>query len=195
MGGKRWTAAEEETLENWAGREPFPFLVNRLQKLQRDLGVPVRAPKSIAGKAEKMGLRLTCEYDSFSLQRLGALLGVSRDRVRYWVDRYDLPSKRVSVNRRSVKASSFKAWAESYQRLLGGVDSLGLHDLTGWSTEKCKMIATQQYCREVPVKRLDTGQVYRSQQEAARAVYVCPSAIRQSIREKSPCVGTRWVKV
>lgn len=195
--GQEWKPEEIELLENLAGSAPMPDIIKRLRNLEKRNGWNKRTPIAIQVKLKRLGLRQTCEENNFTLSELARTLKVPRDRVELWLERHGLPYRRVLRNKFSIQQSPFRKWAALHIHLLAGVDPDGLKWLTNWkNAEAIASAPLPRHGRATPIRRLDTGETYRSIKEAARQCFLHPSSSRRALdAPEYRAGGSEWETV
>lgn len=161
-------------------------------------GNPKRTAYSIKLKANHLNLSLrpTFLHTASSLARL---LDVSCDAVRYWVSIGLESTKQTDIanSPHYITPASLRKFARQRPELFGGINSIDLY-IALECEELVEYITTNYPSRRNRPKRVrcvETGRIYNSYKEAAKAVYVTRSGIYKAIKRKGTANGFHFVLV
>lgn len=106
---RMWTEAEEKYMERY-------YLFQPVQKTAKKLDRTVTA---IYKKANKM--KLSRNRDSLNIKILAECFSCKRKVIMKWIQKYDLPCKKVAVDnqvRYLIKTKDFWNWAEEHKDII-----------------------------------------------------------------------------
>jgi hypothetical protein len=192
---REWTDDEVQLLRELVETLPTTQMI-RVFNAQNGLrGNPKRTAHSIKLKVHHLNLSLrpTFIHTASSLARL---LGVSSDAVRYWVS-IGLKSTRqtdIPNSPHYITPANLRKFARQRPELFGGINSIDLY--IALECEKLVEYITTNYPKRSnflhPPKRVrcvETGRIYNSYKEAAKAVYVSRSGIHKAVKRKGTANG------
>lgn len=189
-----WQEKELVLLEKMVGCNPIVDIVEAIQQLDRRQRWPLRTETAIRVKLKRMGHTLKCVLDNLTPADLAKSLGINRDRVDAWVEKYGLPYRKVDNYKGAIRLSDFQNWAREHPQKLAGIDQ----DCLEWLLQDAEFSA---YCsnlpvpvqgRPQPVKDLTTGNVFPSFKAAARANYLEEHGIQAAIHRGGTAASKRW---
>lgn len=171
MGGS-WGEAEDQKLSDLAGVKAFPDLVKSFQAWAKYRGLRVRSKSAIANRMAKIGLSRKATLDCMGITALAETLGVLPYRVNLWRRFYGMPCRKVSDRIVSIPLNQFQQWARENPQQLGGLDAERLEWVLGDRAFAEHCASLPRYRKAIPIKRLDTGVVYSSLGQAAKAAFL-----------------------
>lgn len=184
-----WRPEETRLVKELVGFVPFPDIVKRLQKLERQRGWDVRSEDAVRGKIVRMKLRIKPQYDSLNACAMAAMLGVDPHRVYRWISTYGLPARKVG-DRWCVKLRAFSQWAKKHPKWLAGVPADRLEEVVGGKIPSGIPARSSGYPRRVRI--VETGQEFASMRQAAIANHISSSAIWAALETGGTAGGVRW---
>lgn len=181
-------------LESLAGSYPLPYVVKKFNSKAKREGWHQRTQTAIEVKFKRIGCSCKTFLDNFSAIELARTLQIKRDRVERWIELGLLPYKKVSRNLGAIKVCDFRQfarthWQELASTNLEALEWLGVDPKT---MERVAALPPLTVGLPVPVKRLDTGETFRSVKEASRRCYIDRTGIMLSIKQKRPVSGVQW---
>jgi hypothetical protein len=132
--------------------------------------------------------------DNWTLQELANILGVDRDRVRLWTRWSNLKYSKRSGGFFAIKRADFIEWAHKNPNKLASIDAERLNYVLD-DLDFCEQVSELPYVGsgiERKVKNLTTGQVFRSEREAARQSYFTRWCIAAAIKRGGKAGGDYW---
>lgn len=191
----KWQPEEIEIIDRWGGEKPIDDIVKMIQSLDKRKGWPARTKSAVESKTLRLGYSLMPIVDNFRVHEIANLLGVSPQAVSGWIYRYGLPCKKRADRRQMVSRKDFQEWAYKNERFLSGRDRDGLFMLTE-NADFADRVSKQKSLHRpnVVLKRLDTGEVFKSSRMAEKATRIADSTLREfAAREKEFVLrGIRW---
>lgn len=183
-----WSAEELELLQSLAGDMPFQLLVSTFRQQAKIHRWPLRSADALQCRARLLGLNLRHVAGTWvTTGSIGEMLGVSLYCVNHWFRRHPL-ERRCTGNACYYKRSDVRRWARKHPEYLGGiaVDRLFMlledRKLAEWIVENYPHRPPSRW-ETNRVRCIETGRVYASQGEAARAHWVTPGAIHHAMAE------------
>jgi hypothetical protein len=190
-----WHWEEKELLDTLSGTLPFHEIVDKIQKLDKRLGIPERSAIAIGVKMKRMGLSKRPTLSHMTTGDIARTLSVPRDRVELWTEKYGLKAERLIKDWRLISLEDFTEWAHQHPELLGGLSQDALEWLTGdrdFAVERAAE-SPDWRGRPMPVRRLDDNRTFPSIKAAARACYLHPASIRRALKKNgATCDGAKW---
>ena len=120
----RWTAAENEYLDQLVGDVPFPVLVRRMKIAATANGWPPRTDKAISQRIRRTGQASGARHGDWTTTGgVGDILGCPGSRVEAWLRRKcvrDLLAVRSVGKRRYIERRGWRRLARLMPRVLGG---------------------------------------------------------------------------
>jgi hypothetical protein len=191
-GRSAWSASEEALIERIAGTMPMADIIKKVRSFQRRNGLEVRTETAVKLKLKRMGESRKCTLDNLTQYELSRMLGISFDRVRNWTRLHNLPYKRAARNQFAIKLSDVRELAERKPHLFAGIEWATLMWLLDDEKLADSCLKSKLTGLPMPVKRLDTGEVFPSIKEAAGRSYVTPGCIQGAIKRGGRSAGTQW---
>lgn len=193
-GKMAWQPAEEALLEEYCGVRPVREVVRMVQRLNKKQGWPIRSSTAIKVKIKRMGLSRVCVVDNFTPSELARIFSVPRDRVEMWVESKGCPYRKVDGYKGAIRLSSFQKWAAQHPDLLAEIDQDALFYILDDASlvKHISGLSLPAIGRPQAVRRLDTGETFKSVRNAAKKSYVHPKNIREAIRRDGTSAGTKW---
>lgn len=199
---QEWKPEEVELLKDYAESMPTLQLIRVFNQLNKENGNPHRTAHSIKLKIHDLGLSLRPQYNLLSCNALARVLGVSVDAVRYWTTIGLAYSRQRDVPRspRFISAANLRKFARERPELFGGLNSVDLY-IALESESLVEFITTNYPNRNrglTPPKRvrcIETGRIYSSYMEAAKAHYVTRSGIFKAVKFGRKANGYHFEKV
>ena len=195
-----WTDEEVAILKDHAESMPCDNLIRIFNTQNKLAGRPKRTAISIRSKLEKLGYSLEPKYRYLSASALARVLGISGDAVRYWlqlglkgVRNRDVPRSPVYIT-----AVELRKFARKNPRFFGGISRIDLY-LALEDEDLVDQILAQypkrNSCIQKPVrvKCVETGRIYNSQSDAARAIYVNRSIVFRAIKYGHRAAGYHFI--
>jgi DNA-binding transcriptional MerR regulator len=182
MGGKVWSSEELTTLELLAGDVPWPALPQTYWNTVRQHGYPQRTATALRRKCNDLGLQRAAIGRWVNAGLICKLMGVSYEAVQTLMRNGLLTGTRFGDTRGHryyFKRCDLRRLAGTHPHLFGGLSSAALTQLFD-DPKLAKQVAELQLPRlqqRRPVLCVETGKVYPSISEAARAVFVTPKCI------------------
>ncbi len=179
---------------------PCESLIRVFNAQNKIAGRPKRSAVSIKLKVDKLGYSLEPKYRYLSASALGRVLGISNDAVRYWlqiglkgVRNRDVPRSPVYIT-----ATELRKFARNNPRFFGGIPRIDLY--LALEDENLVDQILEQYpnrnsCIKKPVrvKCVETGRIYNSQSDAARAIYVNRSIVFRAVKYGHRAAGYHFI--
>lgn len=199
---QEWKPEEVELLKDYAESLPTLQLVRIFNQLNKENGNPHRSAHSIKLKIHDLGLSLRPQYNLLSCNALARVLGVSVDAVRYWTTIGLAYSRQRNVPRspRFISAANLRKFARERPELFGGLNSVDLY-IALESESLVEFITTNYPNRNrgiTPPKRvrcIETGRIYNSYMEAAKAHHVTRSGIFKAVKFGTKANGHHFEKI
>jgi len=197
MKRRTWSEAEDEFLLGLAGDLPMPLLQMTWTAEAAKRGWKDRNIHALRTRIYRLGCQSTPTGKWMTVSGLLGL-GIHRKTLSDWLTQGVIPSRLTrGRNLRYFKRSDVRALARREPWRFGGCQADDLFCVLE-DRELAERIAADYPYRQgmaIPVRCLDTGRVWPSASEAARAVYCTQQAINDGIREGRRVVGMRWKRV
>lgn len=196
-----WSNEEELELERLAGDYPWSMVVERHNAWSTQHGRPPRTDMALARRANILGVGRVPQGEWITLGAVSQILGIDREKPRRWIRWGKIRAKRECERTPSphyVSRRSLEEWAKReplffrpYPReaLVMLFDSAATAD---WVYQH-PPVAAKTRCR--PVRCVETGKVYCSLTQAARAHYVSVSRIQAIVNTGETALGHHFVDV
>jgi hypothetical protein len=182
MGGKVWSSEELATLELLAGDVPWPALPDTYWNTVRQHGYPRRTATALRRKCNDLGLQRAAIGRWVNAGLICQLMEISYEAIQTWMRNGLIEGKRfgdTQGHRYYFKRCDLRALAGTHPHLFGGLSSAALTQLFD-DPKLAKRVAElglPKHQQRRPVLCVETGKVYPSLSEAARAVFVTPKCI------------------
>jgi len=187
VSGIRWTKPESDYLESMAGDLPFREIVSRYQRHATEQCWPVRTKAALRHRITRLGYSARVTTGQWtSMGGAAQILGCSHSRVEKWLSR-----ARVAAILRPVRCGTFQYVSrKNWRRLAREMP----HQFGGFDVERLYCLLEDRELAEAVARRyplprgdwrvrcVETGQVWPSQIQAARALNVSREAISSAIR-------------
>jgi hypothetical protein len=197
MGRRTWSDAEDEFLLGLAGDLPMPLLMMTWTAEAAKRGWKDRNAHALRTRIYRLGCHSTPTGKWLTVSGLRGL-GIHRKTISTWLTQGLIPSRLSrGRNMRYFKRSDVVGLARREPWRFGGCDADDLFCVLE-NRELAEWIATEYPFRQgvrTPVRCVDTGRVWPSAADAARAVYCTQQAINDGIRAGRKVVGMRWERV
>lgn len=186
-----WREAEIKLVEQLSGQCPFPEIVRRLHFLAVRRGWQPRTEAAIRSFMSLQGYTRKCSFDNFTAAELARILGVLPNTVHNWRRHGGLPCQRVYKTQLAIKLKDFKRWAAQNPHYLARVE----HDRLMWLLEDAALVnlicntKPSPLGKPIPVKRVDTGEIYPSQKQAAIKNYLDKTTLSKAMQGKRFVAG------
>lgn len=181
---------------------PLEILVRTFNVQNTNQGFAERSAHSIKNKLSHLGYLYEPTYKYLSTHDLAKTLGVTKNVIKYWIAR----GLRGTKNR-AVKGSpqyftpeNVRKFAREHMAYFGGFKRINLFFV--FEDEELVDEILNQYpkryvptCQPKRVRCVETGQIYRSQTAAARAVFVTTTAVSRAIRRGHRAGGYHFVRL
>jgi len=195
----RWTAREDSALEQFCGEYPWLWVVKRYNAWAAEAGHVTRSATALMKHAQKLGYNRKASGEYITLGVVSEILGIDREKPRRWVKRGLVRTYRRSQCKPSpyyVSRAALRAWARrdpSFFRCYAHDALVVLFDdtQTADTIHALPFVAARKHRRAV--KCVDTGSVYQSVIEAARANYVTTTRISAVINTQERANGRLFV--
>ena len=191
----RWSAAENEYLDQLIGDYPFPVLVRRMKIAATANGWPPRTDKAISQRIRRTGQACSARHGDWTTTGgAGEILGCPGSRVEAWLRRKcirDLLEVRTVGHVQYIERRGWRRLARLMPRVLGGFSADVLFLLLE-DRELADAVAAA-HPRPIGdwrVRCVETGQVFASAGAAAIEHHMSQAAISMAIRRGRP-VPTR----
>lgn len=192
---KKWHPREIEILKDIAESMPSHQLVRAFNCAACGCGFTKRTTFSVWSKMKDLGLSLNTKYCVYTTTTVAETLGISVDTVRSWfrpnrknsLKFYKQRQSRCSTKYTTTK--SLRDFARANPQCFGGIDFIDLYILL----EDIKLVEyiTENFprrnkpaCMPRKVRCVETGQIFDSQADAAKAFFVSETAIYTAIKHK-----------
>jgi excisionase family DNA binding protein len=186
-----WTKEETQLLEELLGDMPRLLVFEQYRQIAGQRGWVERSDASLDTKVERLGKTFLPVGAWLTTGGVAETLGISSGSVTKWLMRHqDL--KRLMIGRRCyIRREDLKKWARKHPEMFGGIERWRLLQL--FESEHLVDLLSQYQHRPnvVPVRCVETGQVYASQSAAARALHLDYSSVSLARREGRKSCG-RW---
>ena len=197
MPGRRWTTAEGAQLEHLAGNVPGPLIPRAFNAWAREHGIPQRTPVSVKRQIERRHLSLRVCGDWITTGVIAHILGISLTTPLYWIQRGILPARQFHRSSRQpwfIRRADVVALARQRPELFGGIERGRLAQLLENERLADQITAEHHRRQNTPrrVRCVETGRLYRSTREAARAVFVARQLIQRAISTGRRAGGFHW---
>lgn len=208
----RWTAAETEHLLGLAGDYPWPMLPLLYNRWAKANGYPRRTEVALRLRIDDQGGALTAVGAWITTGSIATTLGIHHATPAYWCQRHptilqpfqrkpDPRSKRQRGGYIYVRRDRLRAFGRQCPDQLGGLP-LGPLVMVLEDANLAERILEaypnrpQRASVPVPVRCVDTGQVFPSQTAAGAACHISPSAIGEACRGRNKtAAGFRWERL
>lgn len=189
-----WTEKEIDFLESNLGSLPFKKLVSQFRKEFKKNRTHTAIEVKIHRLTTHSHLSRKCVDDNFTTRELARSLGLTHDRIRYFVRNNILPYKRVSRNQIAIKRSDAKKLVKQYPERFADVDRSNLLWLLESEKDVDFVLGFERHSRGFKRRVLcvTTGIVYSGVKEAARQNYVSHGCISQAISRGGKSAGKEW---
>lgn len=179
-----WTEAEHDYLENLVGNYPFKEVVQKYQRKAKKEGWPRRSSDAIKVRVSRhIGSRKAIDKN-FTYHTLAKILGYNRERVRIWYRQGKLAVKKVGPLTR-ISNTDLNDFADRYPHLLSDADFFGLAFLFGKERARQIKELPSAVTQPRPIRCLQTGRVFPSINEAARACFMHKTSIRNRAKNRN----------
>ena len=187
----RWSAAENEYLDQLIGDYPFPVLVRRMKIAATANGWPPRTDKAISQRIRRTGQACSARHGDWTTTGgAGEILGCPGSRVEAWLRRKcirDLLEVRTVGHVQYIERRGWRRLAREMPRILGGFSADVLFLLLE-DRELADAVAAA-HPRPIGdwrVRCVETGQVFASAGAAAIEHHMSQAAISMAIRRGRP---------
>lgn len=198
--GKKWTKGEIEIIEQISVSLPPKMLYMNYCRIAAVAGYPKRTEPALRAKLKKLGIPLMPQIDWYTLYQLAELFGTTRHSVFKMIKK-GLRAKKESNHRNQpyyVSRVELCRFAKERPELFREFKREGLFVVL--EDEDLVDLIMQQPIQRKPnrynptrVKCVETGNVYASCREAARRMFVDPSAIHGAAKRGHRVAGYHWV--
>jgi hypothetical protein len=197
---RNWTKEEVAFLKDHAESMPCESLIRVFNAQNKIAGRPKRSAVSIKLKVDKLGYSLEPKYRYLSASALARVLGISNDAVRYWlqiglkgVRNRDVPRSPVYIT-----ATELRKFARNNPRFFGGIPRIDLYialEDEDLADQIFRQYPNRNSCIKKPVrvKCVETGRIYNSQSDAARAIYVNRSIVFRAVKYGHRAAGYHFI--
>jgi len=190
---RRWQPREIEILKDIAESMPSHQLVRAFNNAICGCGFKKRSTYSVWSKMKELGLSIDAKYSVYTPTTIAKTLGISVDTVRSWFRanrKNGLKFYKQRQSRCSTKyttSKNIRDFARLNPECFGGIDFVDLYILL----EDLKLVEyiTENFPRRnksaatpKKVRCIETGQIFNSQAEAAKAFFVTDSVIYGAVR-------------
>lgn len=195
----RWSQEELEHLDYLTGNIPWRYVPRTYNRWASDNGYPLRTTTALVRQQETQGLHRRVIGDWITTGVIAKTLGLSYSSPGYWIRKGWLPATRFGEGRawsHYIKRSDFRQFARNHSRLLAGLDCAALMQLL--EDEKlAEHLASlpPRHKGKTPVKCVETGRVYPSIGEAAKAAYVVTQRMSRVLNKTQTANGYHWITV
>ena len=182
-------------LGSLAGDIPWPLVPGRFNSAR-----PRRTEAALRRKADGLGLLRNCTGQYLTSGALQAIAGFSRQRVRRWILRGQIPARRFGQGQPYVywiRRSDLRAFARANPEVFAGLSEGQLVELLDSEPLAAQLAALalprQRQC--VVVECVETGVRYRSIRAAAKAAYVTPQRMAAVLAHGTTANGRHYRRV
>ena len=195
----RWSQEELDQLEHLTGNIPWKYVPRTYNKWASDNGYPLRTTTALVRQQETKGFCRRVIGDWITTGTIARTLGLSYQSPQYWIRKGWLPATRFGEGRawsHYVKRSDLRQFARQHSRLLAGLDCGALTQLL--EDEKLAEQLAEMPPRhkgKTRVKCVETGRIYESFGDAARAAFVVQQRISRVVNTNKTANGYHWVTV
>jgi hypothetical protein len=201
----RWTAAETDRILDLAGDLPWPLALAAYHRWAADHGHPQRTDKALALYVQEQGGTIYAMGEWVTAGACCTAWHIKTGTMGRWLKRHRDILRPVqptgALGRFYIRRANLRAFARQLPHLLGGIAAADLF-LILEDQELSDHIATAFPRRPLspvqkrPVRCIDTGVIYPSVRDAARAIPCSISAISQAVNgHASHALGLRWEPV
>jgi excisionase family DNA binding protein len=197
----RWSAEEDMELEQLCGEYPWPIVVEKYLAWAEENGYQARTAGALVRRAGTLRCPRKANGLFITIGMVSEILGIDREKPRRWIRQGGLRAYRRSDRKPSpyyVSRSSLRRWAKrnptlfrcySRDALMALFDDPELAD----EIHALPFVAARTVRRAV--RCVDTGEVYRTMGEAARANYVTVARMGAVINTHERANGKRFTDV
>lgn len=197
-----WKPEEIQLLKDHAESMPTLQLIRVFNQLNKEQGNQHRTALSIKLKINELGLSLRPQYNVLSCSALARVLGVSTDAVSYWttIGLSYTRQRNVAHSPRFISAANLRKFARERPDLFGGLNPIDLY-IALESESLVEFITTNYPNRSRGIKPpqavrcIETGRVYASYMEAAKANFVSRSGIYKAVKFGTKANGYHFERV
>ncbi len=185
---KKWHPREIEILKDIAESMPSHQLVRAFNCAACGCGFTKRTTFSVWSKMKDLGLSLNSKYCVYTTTTVAETLGISVNTVRSWFRPNKENSLQFYKQRQSrcstkyVTSKSLRDFARVNPQYFGGVDFVDLYILLGDIKLVEYITENFPHRKRSRVRCVETGQIFNSQKEAAKAFFVSETAIHIAIK-------------
>ena len=197
-----WATSEIQLLKELAETMPLGILVRTFNVQNTGQGFEERSTHSIKNKLNDLGYLFEPKYKYLSTHDLAKALDVHKNVIKYWI----ACGLRGTKNRAVVGSpqyftpESLRKFARDHMAYFGGFKRINLF-FAFEDEELVNEILTkypkpyEPMCQPKPVRCVETGQVFPSQTQAARAIHVTTTAVSRAIRKGHRAGGYHFVRL
>ena len=190
-----WTKEEVQFLRSQANCGPHQYVARNYNIWAAQNGHSTRTVSGVVNKLRDLGLGNKAKYDMVPLSTVGRRLGISVYTVQNWpsyglktCEKFNTPARRYTTERHLV------SFAKKKPECFGGIPYSRLYNVLG--DEELAASIRKNYPNRPGSKYkarkcilLQTGVVYSSLWEAAKANHVCRTTVYKSCKWKRPLAG------
>lgn len=193
----KWTPEELNILQDLVGDIPWPMVQATYNEKALKHGLPQRTNVALRRKCDDLGLQRRCVGEWITSGVVCKLLNTNYEQVNGWIQRGWLPAVRFgsgSAHSYHFTRTNLCKLAKQKPYLFGGQSESALIQLFN-DENLAKQIAAKGLPRmrqAKPVVCVETGQIYPSIGQAARAVFVTFSRLQKVINKNATAAGYHW---
>lgn len=116
-------------------------------------------------------------------------LDIEPSRIRRWISDSGLRYQKVAETLGCINSRDLKEFAQNYPDKFFGIERQNLKDTLGYKIAKTIPENIENPRRNLPIKRVDTGEIYPSLRKCSQALFISPAHISTSLKEKKPACG------
>lgn len=198
MANVKWTDDELNQLQWLLGDLPWLLVVKRYNSWATRHGHVHRTELAMRRKVEQLGGSRRAVGTWVTTGLLCQLLGVSHETPLRWLRDGWIPSLRFGkgpAHNHYIKRKDLQKLARLKPHLFGGQDEATLVQLLDHERLAKAIVALEMPSprQAKPVVCIETGQLYPSIGQAARAVYVTPARLQKVVgRDNRTAAGCHW---
>lgn len=183
-----WTRGDLELLHSLAESLPIKMLCGIFNAKAKQNQRPQRSPAAIKARLSTLGYSFQPQHSTYTIASLARLLNCSKDAVSYW-RKLGLKTTKSARNPKAIvyiRIENVRQFARKRPELFGGFDRDALFIIFENMDMVEKILEAYPkrnsgIAEKQPVRCIETGVVYSSYVEAARAFFVTPSGIYRAV--------------